>query len=378
MAVRVLVVDDSRFFRRRVTEMLESDPRIKVIDSAENGSEAVQKAARLKPDVITMDVEMPVMDGITATRKIMSASPTAILMFSSLTTDGAKATFDALDAGAVDFLPKRFEDISTDRDEARRLLCEQVRAVGARRRPQLRSSAGVADSTRRPVARTTLRSNPPVRSATIGRTAAPTPAPSRPPRRSAASLKGQIKLVIIGTSTGGPVALQKVLKELPSHYPLPLLLVQHMPGSFTTAFAQRLDATCAIQVREAKDGDVLKPGLALLAPGGKQMILEQRGGQLSVRITDSEPGQNYQPCVDITFSSVAKILPGKTLAVVLTGMGADGREGARLMKQSGAFVWAQDEASCVVYGMPAAIVDAGLADQVLTLDDIGRAIATGT
>ncbi len=376
MVVRVLVVDDSRFFRRRVTEMLESDPQIRVIDSAENGSEAVQKAARLKPDVITMDVEMPVMDGITATRKIMSASPTAILMFSSLTTDGAKATFDALDAGAVDFLPKRFEDISNDRDEARRVLCEQVRAVGARRRPPPRPSAGAAAAVQRPVARTTLRSNPPTRSATIGRTAAP--APNVPPRRFVASLKEQVKLVAIGTSTGGPVALQKVLKELPSNYPLPLLLVQHMPGSFTTAFAQRLNAACAIQVREAKDGDVLEPGLALLAPGGQQMVLEQRGTHLSVRITGSEPGQNYRPCVDVTFNSVAEILPGKTLAVVLTGMGADGREGARLMKQSGAFVWAQDEASCVVYGMPAAIVDAGLADQVLSLDDIGRAIATGT
>jgi two-component system, chemotaxis family, protein-glutamate methylesterase/glutaminase len=359
MAVRVLVVDDSRFFRRRVTEMLESDPQIKVIDSAENGLEAVSKAARLKPDVITMDIEMPVLDGIAATRKIMSASPTAILMFSSLTTDGARATLDAMDAGAVDFLPKRFEDISNDRDEARRVLCERVRAVGGRRRP-MRSSI---------TPRATIPASKPESSA---RTETPLAA-----RRPTGGLlrKGQTKLLAIGTSTGGPIALQNVLKKLPKSFPVPILLIQHMPGSFTTAFAQRLDSSCDISVREAKDGDALEAGLALLAPGGMQMLVEKRAGRDIVRVVESEAGQNYKPCVDITFTSVAKNFPGKILAVVLTGMGADGREGAKLIKQGGSPVWAQDEASCVVYGMPAAIVDAGLADQVLALDDIGTALA---
>jgi two-component system, chemotaxis family, protein-glutamate methylesterase/glutaminase len=359
MAVRVLVVDDSRFFRRRVTEMLEADPQIKVIDSAENGLEAVSKAARLKPDVITMDVEMPVMDGIAATRKIMASSPTAILMFSSLTTDGARATLDALDAGAVDFLPKRFEDISSDRNEARRVLCERVRAVGGRRRPM-----------RPPI---TSRAPMPTSKPTVtGRTAAPT-STNKP--AGAVLRKGQTKLLAIGTSTGGPIALQNVLKKLPKSFPVPILLVQHMPGSFTTAFAQRLDSACAISVREAKDGDALEAGLALLAPGGMQMLAERRAGRDIVRVVESEAGQNYKPCVDLTFTSVAKNFPGKTLAVILTGMGADGREGVRLIKQGGSIAWAQDEASCVVYGMPAAIVDAGLADQVLALDDIGAALA---
>ncbi len=342
MAVRVLVVDDSRFFRRRVTEILEADPQIKVIDSAENGVEAVSKALRLKPDVITMDVEMPVMDGITATQKIMTSHPTAILMFSSLTTDGARATLDALDAGAVDFLPKRFEDISNDREAAKKFLCERVRAVGARRNPS------------RPV----FSSTPPVCTSINN-----------------ALKKGLTKLVVIGTSTGGPVALQNVLKQLPVTFPVPIVLIQHMPASFTHAFAQRLSSTCAINVREAQDGDFLEAGLALLAPGGQQMIIEKRAGRDIVRITDSEPGQNYKPCVDITFTSVAKLYPGKLLAVVLTGMGADGREGAKLIKQGGSPIWAQDEASCVVYGMPAAVVDAGIVDQVLPLDDIGRALA---
>jgi two-component system chemotaxis response regulator CheB len=346
MAIRVLVVDDSRFFRRRLTEMLELDPQIKVIGEAENGDEAVHKAARLKPDVITMDVEMPVMDGITATRRIMAVAPTAILMFSSLTTEGATSTLNALEAGAVDYLPKRFEDISKDREEARR------------HRPG-RVPHGHAAVTPAAPARPTT---------TAGGESTPTRAGVDLPR-------GQIKLVAIGTSTGGPVALQQVLKELPAAFPVPLLLIQHMPGSFTTAFAQRLDASCAIRVREAADGDALEPGLALLAPGGKQMLLEQRAGRLVVHIMESEPGQNYKPCVDLTFGSVAKALPGKALAVVLTGMGHDGREGARLMKQGGAKIWAQNEESCVVYGMPAAIVEAGLADHVMPLGQIGGALA---
>lgn len=361
MAVRVLVVDDSRFFRRRVTEMLESDPNIKVIDSAENGLEAVSKASRLKPDVITMDVEMPVMDGITATRRIMATTPTAILMFSSLTTDGAKSTLDALEAGAVDFLPKRFEDISNDREEARRVLCERVRAIGSRPRPV--SRAAISRATPFPM------------KDVLGTAKSPQVAAPLQRNRGVSLLKGQTKLVAIGTSTGGPVALQNVLKQLPANFPVPIILIQHMPGSFTKAFADRLNASCAINVREAINGDELKPGLALLAPGGQQMIIEKRGGSSVVKITDSEPGQNYKPCVDVTFTSVAKNYPGCSLAIVLTGMGADGREGAKLIKQSGSQVWAQDEASCVVYGMPAAIVDAGLADYVLSLDDVGKTLA---
>ena len=372
MSIRVLVVDDSRFFRRRVTEMLEADTQIKVIGSAENGAEAVQMASRLRPDIITMDVEMPVMDGITATRKIMAVRPTAILMFSSLTTDGAQATLDALEAGAVDFLPKRFEDISRDRDEASRVLCERVRAVS--RHGFSHPQVSLTSTRREPPA------HPRAPLGTSSATAAPVPGsvarvPSAVSSGSDNIPRGRIKLLAIGTSTGGPVALQKVLTELPKDYPLPILLIQHMPGTFTTAFSQRLDRACAIRVREAANGDRLEPGLALLAPGGMQMTLEGRGGQMSVKISEATAGQNYKPCVDITFSSIAKQMAGQTLAVVLTGMGADGREGAKLLKQGGAHVWAQDEQSCVVYGMPAAIVNAGLADQVLSLEQMGKSLA---
>ena len=357
MSIRVLVVDDSRFFRRRVSEMLASDPQLKVVGCAENGEQAVQMAQRLRPDIITMDVEMPVMDGITATRKIMASRPTAILMFSSLTTEGARATLDALEAGAADFLPKRFEDISRDRDEARRVLCERVRAVGSRRLPHSHLAKTATARTRTATANT-------VAEAPRRRTAAGADVPP-----------GRIRLVAIGTSTGGPVALQQVLSQLAADFPAPLLLIQHMPGSFTTAFAQRLDRTCAIRVREAVDGDRLEPGLALLAPGGKQMTLEGGRGQMRIRISEPEPGQNYKPCVDVTFTSIARQMAGQALAVVLTGMGADGREGARLMKQGGSRVWAQDEATSVVYGMPAAVVDAGITEQVLPLEQIGHALA---
>lgn len=364
MPIRVLVVDDSGFFRRRVKAMLEGDSRLEVVGEAANGVEAVEQASKLKPDVITMDIEMPVMDGITATKRIMQSNPRPILMFSSLTTDGAQATLDALDAGAVDYLPKRFEDISKNRDEATRALCERVYTIanqGRRIRQPVTPSPAPRPAAGRPTAAPTARPVP--------------SAPAVAPRAGAVPRRGSVKLVAIGTSTGGPVALQEVLTKLPAGYPYPLLLVQHMPGSFTPAFAQRLNQLCAISVKEAVDGDVLSPGTALLAPGGKQMLLESRGGRQVVRVIDSEPGQTYKPCVDITFNSIAKIFPASTLAVILTGMGADGREGCRTLKGAGSMIWSQDEASCVVYGMPAAVADAGLSDRVLGLKDVGPALA---
>ena len=356
MATRVLVVDDSGFFRRRVSEMLNADPRLEVIGMAENGQEAIRMTAELKPDVITMDIEMPVLDGISATRRIMTRTPTPIIMFSSLTTDGAKATLDALDAGAIDFLPKKFEDIAKDREEAKKLLCQRVYSVARQR---------VAMQTR--VSSEKTRAAMP---ASLAKKAS-TPAASV---KLAESKTGNIKLLVIGTSTGGPVALQKVLVGLPENFPLPILLIQHMPGTFTPAFANRLDQLCKIKVNEAKDGDVLKAGTALLAPGGKQMRLDGRPGNARVKITEGETKFTYKPSVDESFKSIATVYPNETLAVVLTGMGADGREGAKVLKQKGSEIWAQDEASCVIYGMPAAIVQAGLATKVLDLTEISSNI----
>ncbi|WJW74555.1 chemotaxis response regulator protein-glutamate methylesterase [Thiohalobacter sp. IOR34] len=347
MAVRVLVVDDSGFFRRRIVEILDADPAIEVVGTAADGLQAVQKVLELKPDVVTMDIEMPVMDGITAVRRIMAVRPTPVLMFSSLSYEGAKATLDALEAGAVDFLPKRFDEFAQDREAAKRLLCSRVLVVGRRGRGEVPAAPSAV---RHPL------SGPAPLAAPAGRGRVP-------------------QLVAIGCSTGGPVALLQVLKALPGDWPVPLLLIQHMPASFTPAFAQRLDQQCAIRVKEAEDGEPLEAGTAYLAPGGRQLTLSGRGGRYGLRVADGDPALHYRPSVDITFQSLARDFSGRVLALVLTGMGADGREGARALKARGAEIWAQDEASCVIFGMPGAIVEAGLADQVLPLSEIGPALA---
>lgn len=379
MAVKVLVVDDSGFFRRRVSEILSADPSIQVVGTATNGKEAIDQALALKPDVITMDYEMPMMDGITAVRHIMQRCPTPVLMFSSLTHEGARVTLDALDAGAVDFLPKNFEDISRNPEKVKQLLCEKVHSISRSNRRFSAYSAPAPVAAPAPTPAPTASSfsshssshstSAPVRPAPVH-----APVATRAPAASASSpapKRKAYKLVAIGTSTGGPVALQRVLTQLPANFPAPIVLIQHMPAAFTKAFAERLDKLCRITVKEAEDGDILRPGLALLAPGGKQMMIDGRG---AVKILPGDERLNYKPCVDITFGSAAKSYGDKVLAVVLTGMGADGREGARLLKQGGSSIWAQDEASCVIYGMPMAIVKADLADAVYSLDEIGKHI----
>jgi two-component system chemotaxis response regulator CheB len=334
MAIRVLVVDDSGFMRRRLTEILNGDSGLEVVGSAADGQEAVRLAATLNPDVITMDVEMPVMDGIAAVRRIMRERPIPILMFSVSTQAGAKATLDALEAGALDFMPKQLHEISGDKETAKRTLRQRVRDLAAQRsRLQQPRPSGTG--------------------------AHPAPVPARP-------LRG-VGLLAIAASTGGPVAIQKILARLPASLPVPVLLVQHMPSNFTGSFAERLNQVCQIEVREARDGDELRPGLALLAPGGLQMELRDAGARKSVAIREAAEGEHFRPSADVTFASVARHFQGKALAIVLTGMGSDGKLGAARMKAKGAAVWAQDEASSAVYGMPKAIVDSGLADAVYDL-----------
>jgi two-component system chemotaxis response regulator CheB len=374
MTVSVLVVDDSGFFRKRLTEILNASRDIKVVGTASNGREAVELAEKLKPDVITMDYEMPVMDGISAVKEIMKKRPVPVLMFSSLTYEGARVTLDALEAGAVDFLPKNFEDIARDTSELQKILRDRVLDVagshpGARTAPAPKTPASPSARERSPRPAPTARPVAPRHEPE----AAHAPA-SRPSRKGPAK---HYAVVGIGTSTGGPVALQRVLTALPASFPAPIVLVQHMPASFTPAFAERLNKLCKIQVRQAEDGDVLRPGLALLAPGGKQMMIENRGGQGRVRILPSDERLNYKPCVDVTFGSLARSFPGKTLGVILTGMGADGKEGCRLMKQAGGAIWSQDEKTSVIYGMPQAVARAGLTDEVMALDAIGPRLVEG-
>jgi len=382
MAIRVLIVDDSGFFRRRLTEILNSDPQIEVVEAAVDGKDAIEKARTCRPDVITMDIEMPVMNGIDATREIMKQRAVPIIMFSSLTHDGAQATLDALDAGATDFLPKRFDDISSDKAEARNILCSRIKSMVL---PATLRSTGRTRTTPASSLKSTPRGTQESRQENIQSHAQRQPlAPKATPENRTAEAKrnkpfrpSDYDLLAIGTSTGGPVALQEVLVQLPASFSLPILLVQHMPATFTEAFAARLNQQCKIEVREASDGDELRAGLALLAPGGKQMKLAKRAGRMLITIEEeTDPRQNYKPCVDVTFNTVCNVVGSRALGIILTGMGADGSVGCKAMKNRGATIWAQDEASSVIYGMPAAVAD--IAEQILPMKEIGKKLATNT
>lgn len=392
MAVRVLVVDDSSFFRNRIQEALSSDSRIEIVGVAVDGREAVTKAVALKPDLITMDVEMPQLNGIEAVRQIMRQAPTNVLMLSSLTHEGARVTLEALEAGAADYLTK---DIRAWMDRSSALtkeFIERVVALGKSRQHRStpafsRQPAPASSSTARVFRSEPVVAKPrPERELRREIPQATVSAQSLPSSRSSDDRSGaatqplsrikvpEARVVVIGASTGGPAALQKVLTALPANFPLPILLVQHMPGTFTKVFAERLNQQSKIRVREAVDGDRLEAGLALLCPGGMQMMLDPRQAD-RIKILAGDDRLTYKPSVDVTYASVAKTYGNKVMAVMLTGMGADGCDGARLLKQAGGTLWAQSKDTCTIYGMPQAVVNAGLTDAVLDLDDIGNMLA---
>lgn len=404
MTIRVLVVDDSGFFRHRIEEILRDDKRVEVVGSAVNGREAVEKARALKPDVITMDVEMPQLNGIDAVRIIMRECPTNVLMLSSLTHEGARITLEAIDAGAADYLPKDIRAWMDKSQGIRTQLIERILALGSNRRfrsgsvfehrhPRSKASTTstmvfrpdsptpTRPSARVPRSAESAERKPaqPVRREMPARTPAfRSPAPAAEGAGSTsnpAKVKfPDCRIVVIGTSTGGPAALQKILTAIPAGFPYPVLLVQHMPKTFTQVFAERLNQQCALEVKEAADGDRLRPGLALLAPGGLQMMIDPRQTD-RVRILEGDTKLTYKPSVDVTYASAAKAYGAKVLALILTGMGADGCDGARLLKREGAKIWAQSRDSCTIYGMPQAVVNAGLADEILDLEDIGPLLA---
>jgi two-component system chemotaxis response regulator CheB len=358
--ISVLVVDDSAFMRKAISLMLESDPAIKVVGIARNGEEAVQQVSQLKPDLVTMDIEMPRMDGLTALSIIMKENPTPVVMVSSLTNDGAKATLDAFDLGAVDFIPKQLSYVSLDIVKIKQDLIDKIKSIHARRRTLM---AQYALGRRR--------------KGTDSKGASPSDAArGRIIDKIGKLARRGIKVVAIGVSTGGPPALQAVIPKIPADFPSGILVVQHMPPTFTKSLATRLDGLSKVKVKEAENGEPIVAGCVYIAPGDRHLKVRKWGANADVKL-DNEPTTTlHKPSVDVLMTSVAETYGGASLGVILTGMGSDGANGIALMKQKGAKVIAQNEQTCVVYGMPRAIVERGLADKVSPIEEIASDICS--
>jgi two-component system, chemotaxis family, protein-glutamate methylesterase/glutaminase len=337
MSVRVLVVDDSAVVRKIFTTELERDPSIEVVGTAPDPYIARDKIVELRPDVITLDIEMPRMDGISFLKRLMKYHPLPTIVVSSLTPQGGYVAMEALEAGAVDVMCKPGASYSVG-DMAVELI-EKIKAA-AKVKVQI------------------------VNSDTKG--------PASQPKRLAMT-KTTHKVVAIGASTGGTQALQQVLQTLPHNAP-PIIIVQHMPENFTKAFADRLDSVCDIDVAEAKDGDLVRPGLALIAPGNHHMMLNRSGASYYVQVKQGPLVNRHRPSVDVLFKSVARFAGNNAVGVILTGMGGDGASGMFDMKQNGAYTIAQDEASCVVFGMPKEAIKLGGVASVLSLEKISSDI----
>ncbi len=345
MAVKVLIVDDSAFMRTALSSMLGSDREIQVVGMAKDGLEAIAKVKTLRPDIVTMDIEMPRMDGLHALKVIMAENPVPVIMVSSLTNEGAKVTLECLEAGALDFIPKNLSELSVNILKIKEILIDKIKKLSTKKLARIPRSAVTAE--RHDLTPLTLR----------------------------ATGERKAGVLAIGTSTGGPKALQEIIPRFPKDFPVPIVIAQHMPPNFTGPFAERLNQLSQIEVREAKEGDVLKPGLALVAPGGGHMrVKKQTAIEVAVTLTTDREEFIYRPSVDALMASVAECYPGRTLAVILTGMGNDGLKGIEKVKKSGGRIFAQNEQSCVVYGMPKAVVDAGLADKVLSIEEIAGEI----
>ncbi|MFP4315769.1 MAG: chemotaxis response regulator protein-glutamate methylesterase [Desulfovibrionales bacterium] len=344
--ITVLVVDDSAFMRKAISTMLGRDPQIEVVAIARNGEEALEKIRLHNPDVVTMDIEMPKMDGLTALRRVMMESPRPVIMVSSLTSEGAEATLRAMELGAVDFIPKQLSKVSLEIIKIEESLRAKVKAVAHRR---FRASAQRRFSTASPEVKKKF-TKP-----RVG---------TRPAR----------DLVGIGVSTGGPPAVQKLLSGLSKDFPVPIVIAQHMPQAFTGPFARRLDAISSLAVKEAENGERLKNGTVYIAPGGQHTRLIQRMSHIAVEISSEPRDALYRPSASVLLHSLAECVGGRGLGLILTGMGNDGLEGIQVLKKRGGRVIAQSDATCVVYGMPKAIVDAGLADEIVDIEDMAAAL----
>lgn len=351
--IRVLVVDDSAFMRKALSKMLEGDPEIEVAGTARDGIEALEKVASLDPDLVTLDVEMPRMGGIETLRRIMAEFPRPVIMVSSLTGEGAEVTLQALDLGALDYMTKHIDTTLLDIVRLENALREKVKTLARRR---------LRPVPPRPIS--------PPSAPPVSVTSAPPVSEGRGPTRRLAPAR----LVIVGASTGGPPALQTFFAGLSPRFSTSVVVVQHMPKAFTGPFAKRLGQAGPLAVKEAETGDRLEPGLGFVAPGGSHLVVRREGGGLVLHVTDQPADTLHKPSVDVMFRSFAEVVGSGILSVVLTGMGSDGLEGVRALKAKGCQTIAQDAQTCVVYGMPRAIVEAGLADVVLPIDRIAAAV----
>ncbi|MBF0608257.1 MAG: chemotaxis response regulator protein-glutamate methylesterase [Candidatus Magnetobacterium sp. LHC-1] len=344
--IRVLIVDDSAFMRNAIKSMLTSDPDIQVVGVARDGVEAIEKVATLKPDIMTLDVEMPRMNGLETLKILMEKSPLPVIMVSSLTTDGAKVTLDALDMGAVDFIPKNLSELSVNIVNIKLMLIDKIKQIGSKglkvvkKTSKVSSRLAVHVSTAKNVQFTSSK---------------------------------RMNIIAIGTSTGGPKALQSIVPMLPKNISIPIVISQHMPHSFTGPFAERLNQLSQVCVREAKNGEKLQSGIVYIAPGCGHMSIVKKGIEKYISISESNE-YIYKPSVDVMMLSVAQLYPGNCLGVILTGMGNDGLKGMKAIKESDGRTIAQDEESCVVYGMPKAVVDAGIVDKIVSLAEVAGEI----
>jgi two-component system chemotaxis response regulator CheB len=347
--IRVLVVDDSALVRQAMQEVLSSDPDIEVMALASDPFHAAGYIAQEVPDVITLDIEMPRMDGLTFLKKLMAQHPIPVLICSTLTESGSETTLRAMEYGAVDIITKPKLGTKQFLDESRTILCDAVKAAA---RAKMRIRPIVPTLTVQPKLSADVMLPGPTGKAMFGTTE---------------------KVVLVGASTGGTEALSVFLQALPSDCP-GIAIVQHMPENFTAAFSKRLDSICQVTVKEARDNDTVLRGQALIAPGNKHMLLKRSGARYYVEVKDGPLVRRHRPSVDVLFRSGARYAGKNAVGVIMTGMGDDGAEGMREMKESGAYTIAQDEASCVVFGMPQEAIKLGGVDRVLPLDDIAREV----
>ena len=340
--IRVMVVDDSAFMRTALSRMIDSDPSLKVVGCANDGQQALELLAKLNPDVVTMDIEMPRLNGLETLRRIMAETPRPVIMVSSLSQEGAQMTLEALDAGAFDYIPKQLSYVSLDIVKIRDELTTKIHAAAASK-VRLRKTP----SNSKPLS---------AGAPTPALQAAQFPIPS---------------VVCIGSSTGGPKALQQILPLLPANLTAGVLIVQHMPPGFTRPFAERLNGLCRVSVREAEDNDWIEPGVILIAPAGSHMTpFRKTHTRFGVHLAKTPPGTLHMPSVDVLMLSAAEVFHASVMGIILTGMGNDGEAGMRAIHAAGGLTVGQDEATCTVYGMPRACALAGILHRSVPLGQV--------